>query len=235
MSIPKKIWLYWGQGWENVPPVVKKCADSWVHYNPDWEINFLTEETLKKYIDIGNIKISTFAALSDIIRINLLKKYGGIWCDATVWCNKPLNEWITHYTDFFAFSKPAPDRLIASWFLASSPNNYIITNWHEKVTMYWRYRTVPHNYFWFHYLFNELFQNDKQFREKWESTTPIECPINSSDGPHHFAPYTTKQLTGVTDKFKKMIDNKISPVFKLGHHWPLEKYDKIKYLFNSIS
>lgn len=235
MEIPKIIWLYWGQGWENVPYVVKKCAESWAHYNPDWEINFLDEETLKKYIDIGDINISTFAALSDVIRINLLKKYGGIWCDATVWCNKPLNEWITSYTDFFAFSNPAPDRLIASWFLAASSNSYIIDKWCSKVNEYWSNRNVPHHYFWFHYLFTNIFQNDKEFKKIWENTKKIECPIHNVDGPHHFAPYTPKQLQGVSPQYKKMVDLKISPVFKLGHHWPLEKYDKIIYLFDTIN
>ena len=37
--------------------------------------------------------------------INLLEKFGGFWIDATVYCIKPLTEWINNYIDigFFLF------------------------------------------------------------------------------------------------------------------------------------
>ena len=243
MGIPKKIWRFWSQGWEKSPEVIKKCKQSWEYYNPGWEFYDLTDENLNEYIDLNHFDTSTIntfsksiQAFSDVIRIHLLQKHGGIWIDATVWCEKPVESWLDLNLEFFAFSNPTPDKMVASWFLASSTHGYIVNKWYNKTIEYWKKRNthIVGRDFWFHLLFNEIYTTDSQVKEIWDSTNKIKCPIHSTKGPHHFAPYTPSQLTGVTPEFKKMIDNKISPVFKLGHHWPLEKYDKIKYLFNTL-
>ena len=36
----------------------------------------------------------TVQALSDIIRLNILNKYGGVWADAMLLCIQSLNHWI---------------------------------------------------------------------------------------------------------------------------------------------
>jgi Capsular polysaccharide synthesis protein len=37
-------------------------------------------------------------ALSDCIRIELLRRYGGAWADVTTYCLKPLDDWLSgHY------------------------------------------------------------------------------------------------------------------------------------------
>ena len=37
----KNIWLFWHQGWENAPELIKICKDSCIDNNPDWNINLL--------------------------------------------------------------------------------------------------------------------------------------------------------------------------------------------------
>ena len=58
-------------------------------------------------------------AFADQIRIEILHLHGGVWADATTICAKPLDEWLPERmgTGFFAFERPAQDRMIASWFL----------------------------------------------------------------------------------------------------------------------
>jgi hypothetical protein len=225
--------MYWEQGWENVPTVVEMCAKSWEHYNPDWEIRKLDSKSLNNYLKLENIKFpNALAAKSDIIRINLISSYGGVWVDATVWCNKPLDQWLK---GTFLFSNPAPDRMIASWFIASKPDSEIVNKWTEKTNQYWSINDTVKEYFWFHYLFNELYTVDESFKRSWDSVEKIDCPINDQRGPHYFAPYTTFQLIGITEKFKQYVDSKESPVFKLSHHHNLENYDRIKYLFSTIN
>jgi hypothetical protein len=143
-NIPKKIWILWLQGWENAPEIVKECRKSWEKLNPDWEVVALDNITLSQYIDseeyLNNPKIPP-QALSDIIRILLLKKHGGVWADASVFCSKPLNEWVYDHTPrgFFAFSKPGPyyDKLTSSWFLVSEKNNIVISEWLMETKLFW--------------------------------------------------------------------------------------------------
>src|ERR1700748_2440425 len=104
MAIPKTIWFLWLQGLDNAPLVVQKCYESWLKHNPYWTITFLDETNIRDFVSLPDVQI-TRQSLSDVLRINLLAKYGGIWVDATCYCVKPLDLWIDQYTTqgFFAF------------------------------------------------------------------------------------------------------------------------------------
>ena len=120
----KIIYIVWFQGFENAPDIIKKCVDSWKYYNPNYIINLIDNNNINNYIHLEDYidmskKDINYTALSDIIRIILLSKYGGLWVDATTFCNKPLDEWLHDYikNGFFAFDKPSSDKLISSWFI----------------------------------------------------------------------------------------------------------------------
>lgn len=85
-----RIWVFWGQGEENMPPLVKACYQQLTHYNKN--VMLVTNENVNRYITLPNIiidKVNTgkisWAYYSDIIRNTLLAQYGGLWLDATVW------------------------------------------------------------------------------------------------------------------------------------------------------
>jgi hypothetical protein len=135
----------WLQGLQNAPYVVKKCYESWIKHNPNWEITFLHEENLEEYLKLDDIIANNKHALSkealaDIVRINLLATYGGVWADSTCFCCIPLDDWLREYTQsgFFAFDRPGRDRLISSWFLASRKECYLTVRYCEVVNSYWR-------------------------------------------------------------------------------------------------
>lgn len=136
---PQIIWFLWLQGLNNAPFVVTRCYESWVKHNPGWQIIFLDETTIKDYTSL-EFKQITKQAFSDILRINLLAQYGGVWADATCFCAKPLDSWLPDHvkSGFFAFERPGPDRMISSWFIASAVSNHITSTLRELVLNYWR-------------------------------------------------------------------------------------------------
>jgi len=143
-NIPKIIWILWLQGFEDAPDVVKRCLASWKKHNPTWKINLLDETNIKQFIDVHaiigrNYKEISKQALSDVIRINLLSKFGGVWTDATCFCCKPLDEWLGSYIapGFFAFRDPGNDRPISSWFLASGADSKLTQKYCETVNLFW--------------------------------------------------------------------------------------------------
>jgi hypothetical protein len=83
------------------------------------------------------------ASLSDVIRVDLLRRYGGIWADATTYCLRPLNDWIypAIATGFFAFDRPTDDRMVSSWFLAAQRNSYIVDALFRRIRSYWNERS----------------------------------------------------------------------------------------------
>lgn len=89
--IEKNVFVFWWDGFENAPVIVKQCLLSIKKFHSDFEIIEIDKNNYKKYTDIhseiisdfekGIISIQTF---SDILRFNLLKNNGGIWIDSTI-------------------------------------------------------------------------------------------------------------------------------------------------------
>jgi hypothetical protein len=141
-EIPKKIWMVWFQGADQAPSLVEETQASWKKLNPDWEFHFLDKEGLREHLDADwflDHKNIPPQALSDIVRIMLLHKYGGVWVDASVFCTRPLDEWIYDHAPegFFGYEKPRFDKLISSWFLVASKGNVVIKKWHDKTMKFW--------------------------------------------------------------------------------------------------
>lgn len=265
-KIPKKLFMYWHQGWDNAPDFVKRCSATWQRHNPTWDINLLDAATIGEKVKLpAALKTLDLPlpALSDVIRIYLLKKYGGVWVDATLWCTRPLDDWIETVCDrsgFFAYDKPGADRPVSSWFLAASADCRIVDLWHSAVRHLisksqayaqfdgrfdgkqktWLTDTISRvyvncylsrfkygnlmlptsenpgvkNYFWFHYLFGKLLEQNSEFHQLWASTPKI-----SADGPHLLQREGLFKPT--TDRTDFAIKNKFSNVFKLTRHKPV--------------
>jgi hypothetical protein len=141
--IPRIIWIMWLQGLAQAPDVVRKCYESWKKHNLGWQVIFLDEQTLQEYIDLRALigearQYISKQALSDIVRINLLAEYGGVWVDATCFACVPLDTWIDRHCEsgFFAFRNPGVDRMLSSWFLASSRDCYLVSRWCTEVNRF---------------------------------------------------------------------------------------------------
>jgi hypothetical protein len=144
-KLPRTIWILWLQGFARAPSLVRRCLDSWRTYHPQWQIVELDDTNLRDWLDLDAIvnphrQDVTRQVLSDVIRINLLAEYGGVWVDATTLCSRPLDHWVFDCVGngFFAFQNPGPDRLISSWFLASTPNCHLTRVYRDTVNAYWR-------------------------------------------------------------------------------------------------
>lgn len=213
----KKLFILWFQGFNNAPHIIKKCVNSWKYYNPDWEIILIDNNNIKTYINtyidkynyFCNLKIQK-CHLSDIVRMMLLKIYGGLWVDSTVFCNKPLSKWLPKYIKegFFAFYKPGKDRLISNWFLYSANNNYIIDKWHDKTIKYYTNHKKAETYFIHHILFGNLYNTDKNFKNIFDKV-----PKFPASKPHILQKHGL--LNELTLNIKEQIDNKHIPLFKL--------------------
>jgi hypothetical protein len=161
-------------------------------------------------------------ALSDVVRIALLERYGGVWVDGTLFCARPLDEWLPELveTGFFAFGNPEP-RVVASWFLAAAPGNYVIEHWSREAAAYWNGRTERDEYFWFHYLFAAATRNDRRFGEIWEST-----PRVSSDGPHYFESYAETLPRAITARERALVRAGEIPCLKLTRKLPDQEFSR---------
>ena len=84
------VWVFWGQGEQNMPILVMSCYNQLRKNNKN--VVLVTMDNIDQYIHMPKIIIDkvkngkiTWAFFSDIVRVLLLEKYGGLWLDATVW------------------------------------------------------------------------------------------------------------------------------------------------------
>jgi len=233
----KTIYILWFQGFNNAPYIVNECVNSWKHYNPTWNIVLLDNDNLKQYINIEdhivNLKNKQIAntQLSDVVRSLLLNLYGGLWVDSTTFCNRSLDEWLPKYVNngFFAFNKPAPDRMLSSWFLYSEKNGYIINKWCQSIVNYYNKHNNSSVYFIYHYLFGDLYNEDPKFKQIWDNVIKISA---NGFGPHFLL---NKMFNQITNDIKYNINHKLTPVYKLTYKRDFPKFDKNKNVYYLVS
>lgn len=144
----RKIFVFWWQGEQTAPPIVKVCIASIYKWSDGFgEIvilnknNFLDYLSLPDYI-VNKISDGTIglAHFSDILRFNLLKKYGGIWIDATCFLSKNLPKYILDYS-FYSIKGAYDNGLGWQWtsfFMFAKKNDLLVENMCRFYNAYWK-------------------------------------------------------------------------------------------------
>lgn len=189
------VWWCWLQGEDSCPSLQKICLASVRKKLADRKIVVITKDNLYSYIDLpdyikekykkGYISNTHF---SDLIRLQLLIKYGGTWIDSTALCtgydkelfDKPLFvfknlNYIWYASKNYCF-KEVP--LIAdNWFITSEINNPILITVRDLLFDYWNTHNYVIDYFIFHYFFTMTVNH--KYKTLFE-----EIPLISHIQPH---------------------------------------------------
>jgi hypothetical protein len=99
VDVVRVIWIAWFDGGEeSMPEIGTRCLASWRRNNPGWTVNVLSNRTLKDHVDAEALarmsKWQSLTTRSDVLRIYLLGRHGGLWVDATCFCTKRLDDWL---------------------------------------------------------------------------------------------------------------------------------------------
>lgn len=91
------IWTCWMQGAENMPEVIRICHSSLLRHAGKHPVHLITLENYKEYISIPNYIIKrlrdgdiSYTHFSDVLRVALLARYGGLWLDATIFVTRDI-------------------------------------------------------------------------------------------------------------------------------------------------
>ncbi|MGE0009531.1 MAG: glycosyltransferase family 32 protein [Candidatus Babeliales bacterium] len=100
--IPKKIHQIWVG--PNTPPVhFKTWQESLLKLHPDWEYKLWTDEDVKHLTMINQRHYdaeTNYGAKADILRLELLNQFGGVYVDIDFKCIKPFDP-LHHLCDFY--------------------------------------------------------------------------------------------------------------------------------------
>lgn len=141
-AIPSIIWLYWED--EKITSMtVRLCIDQIKQLHPEHAVHVLNRINLKEYLPDFPFELLDKPAnfSSDLIRLLLLERYGGIYLDATVLLSKKLDwailqqqkdgsEAVLYYTDENTREVEYP--MIETWFIAAKPKSNFIKAWREE-------------------------------------------------------------------------------------------------------
>ena len=165
--VPQIIWTCWLQGFDQAPCLVKACMASQRNCFPDYEHRILTLDNYRQWVELPEWVADKYARgkippalFSDVLRVAVLKRYGGVWMDASVLCTglgnqQLLKQWneveSSQFAVFRYYSKG--DRYpsgLSNWFIAAMPGNIVLTAVYDMLTAYWRDYDCTIDYYMMH-------------------------------------------------------------------------------------
>jgi len=169
------VWVMWLQGIDNAPEIVKKCIDSQKKYMPDKKFIFLDEKNIFDYVELPDYILEKKRAgiignahFSDLVRNEILIKYGGYWIDSTVLMTdgntiRKIDELPLFMYSFYYFGFNPEIMELNNWFIHSCTNNNIICLLQKMLFEYWKDYSYAANYFIYHIfetIANEYYEDE---------------------------------------------------------------------------
>ncbi len=143
MGIPKTIWTYW-EGKKS--PTVEACFNNWHLHCPNYDIRILEQSDIYNYLpDFPPLsRHLPPQKISNLVRLMLLEKYGGIWMDGSILLTQSLDwlidlaqrdgsDTLAFYNEFIEEYEPDHNRpIIENGLIVSTPDSSFITSWRKE-------------------------------------------------------------------------------------------------------
>lgn len=164
----RNIWFCWLQGLDNAPTIVHACFNSLKQHITDREIKVIENTNWREYVELPGYIVEKWekgripaAMFSDLLRVELLIKYGGTWIDSTVLCTGFKSSKVQEFKSFmdadlfvFQYTKEGSVPVsISNWFITACRNNEVLMVLLEMLYAYWRDYDCVLDYYIFHLFF----------------------------------------------------------------------------------
>lgn len=165
---PKVIWWCWLQGIENAPGIARACFNS-LKQLTGYSLVVIDNSNWREYVELPGYIVKKWekkqippALFSDLLRLELLIKYGGTWIDSTVLCTGNVND--NHNdnyleADLFLFQYTKQGSIpvsISNWFITANTNNEVLIVLRAMLYAYWKDYDCTLDYYIFHLFFSRL-------------------------------------------------------------------------------
>lgn len=129
LRIPKIIHQIWLGG--EFPEKFHKISQVWKDLHADWQYILWTDKNIQKLFPLYNQKFFdesvNLGEKSDILRYEIVYRFGGLYVDIDFECIKPFDT-LSYFYDFYAGIEPldASPLIVGNAFFASSANHAIL-------------------------------------------------------------------------------------------------------------
>ena len=257
-AVPVRIvWLFWAQGWALAPPIVKACARSWRRHNPRWEVrrislsNVSTLGVSPLHARYAHVPLNNTSQYSDIVRTELLRRFGGLWADATLYCAQPIESWMPLTLPFFALKMNRTNlRDSARSFLlyASGPpqaGGLLLQLQSAGMRQFWQQPRfsvgrVANNdafgcHFYWHHIWSCLARTYAPFAKAYHALPELPAVDQAAVYPQTHRLFRSNHVAMMTDEMRQRFD--AGPIFKLTYKTSAAQERKgsvIDYFVSSI-
>ena len=140
----------------------------------------ITEKNISDYVPFPEYIVTkwkqgviTHTHMTDLLRLELLITYGGLWLDATVLCTGTAPKYFFD-SDLFFFQTLKPGRdghasYISSWLMEAKTNNKILMATRELCYEYWKTNNTMWDYFLLHDFMSIVLE---KYEEDWKKIIP---------------------------------------------------------------
>lgn len=235
-DISNKVWVCWFQGLDNAPAIVKECYNSLNKNLINCDIILITRDNMLDYVNFPKFILDkwnsgqiTHTHMTDLLRLELLIKYGGMWIDATVLCTSKQKDIPDYFfnSDLFLYQilKPGRDgqaQPVSSWLISAKTNNKILMMTRYLCYEYWKKHNEMVDYFLLHDFIMISLEHNK---EDWNKIIP-----RDSAAPHML-------LLRLFDKYDKDIWKAIkeqTPFHKLTYKYETGMMEKENTFYKEI-
>ena len=149
------IFWCWFQGEEYAPKLYSSGLNSIRMNLKNFNIITINDNNIENYVHFPsyimkkyNDKKITRTHFSDLLRLELLIKYGGTWIDASVLISNYTESYFNK--DLFFFRERTFEAVGSSWFLTSEKESPILKITRDLLYEYWRINDYLYEYFLFH-------------------------------------------------------------------------------------
>lgn len=163
---PKIIWWCWLQGLDEAPQIVKACFNS-LKQLTGYSLKVIDNSNWREYLELPGYIVKKWekkqippALFSDLLRLELLIKYGGTWIDSTVFCTgfQDSSFKFQNYleADLFLFQYTKQGSIpmsISNWFISAHSNNEVLIVLRDMLYAYWKDFDCVLDYYIFHLFF----------------------------------------------------------------------------------
>lgn len=185
------VWVCWWQGEEQAPALVQKCIARIRSFFPQdkADVRIITFDNYRQYVEFSETVTERFQAgalslthLSDVLRAQLLCRYGGLWMDATyyIWDDRFIDTLLQF--PFYTQKQGGPpnelDIISGRWannFMKGPAGFPLFGFMVEAFELYWSRYDVLKNYFLFDYIIAVAYDNLREVRFILDA-----CPVNNT-------------------------------------------------------
>jgi hypothetical protein len=171
-----RIWVFWWQGEASMPELVKGCYRQLCANHKN--VVLITKDNLREYCDIPEYILDkckaskiTLTHLSDLVRVSLLAKFGGLYLDSTCWIPYRIPDevfqckWISPNTKGMSEAPWWSDWRWTGWCMGTNQsNNPMFVFCRDLFYAFYKENSVVPFYLFIDYLYDYVYRHNKEIK-----------------------------------------------------------------------